>query len=227
MVPVITLNGLLCFLFALVLVASPTARAHPVALTALATVAWIGAYAVLEAGNIAFKRTASMLAYVAACATAAGAVTYWLWPACASVVGPAVVRSGGVEGVLESWVTIALFALSLLIVLGIAHFFQHAHAAIGRLAALPIVPLFGLYTVATVTAGDPAALAKLDALRSLLLVGWGFALAFAVVFAIYVTRSAAAPSDAVKRVTGMVIGWSLCLAGIVAAAKFAAAACGG
>ena len=52
MVPVITLNGAMCFLFALALTESETARAHPAALTALAAVLWLCVYAVLETRNV-------------------------------------------------------------------------------------------------------------------------------------------------------------------------------
>jgi hypothetical protein len=226
MVPVITLNGTMCFLFALALSVSATARANPLATTAVAGAAWLAVYTLLEARDIAFRRSWTMLAYVALCAAVSALVTWALWPPCAEIAR-AVLRAGGLVGVLEGWVTIALFALTLLLVLGFAHFFRDAHAAIGRLAALPIVPLFGLYTVATVTAGDPAALAKLDTLRSLLLVGWSLALAYAVLFAIYVARAASAPAHSARRVIGMLAGWGLCLTGIVAAAMFAADFCAG
>ena len=221
MLPVITLNGAMCFAFASALVWSQTARKHPGALTALAAVLWLGVYAVLEVRDIAFARRSSMFAYVAGCAAASAAITYLLWPWCAPDTGQAVVRAGGVAGVLEGWVTILLFAASLAIVFWFAHRFQHAHAAIGRLAALPMVPLFGLYTVATVLEPDPAALAKLETLRSMILVGWMLALAFAVALAAFVSRTAFAPSGTFKHMTALLIGWGLCLGGIVVSAKFA------
>jgi hypothetical protein len=229
MLPVITLNGVMCFLFAWILTASETARSHPALMTMLAVLAWLGVYAALEARNIAFARNATMTAFAAGCALASLAVTYWLWPACASVPTAAVVRPGGLAGVMEGWVTIGLFAASLAIVFGFAHRFQNAHAAIGRLAALPMVPLFGLYTVATVLGPDPAALGKLETMRSMVLIGWAFALLFVVALSRYVMRSAFASSSAFNRLAALIAGWALCLGCIVASAKIAdqLAACTG
>lgn len=135
-------------------------------MTALAVLAWLGIYAVLETKNIAFARNSTMTAFAAGCALASLAVTYWLWPACTSVPAAAAVRAGGLAGVKEGWVTILLFATSLAIFFGFAHRFQHAHAAIGRLAALPIVPLSGPYTVATVLEPDPPAFRCLNGQRA-------------------------------------------------------------
>jgi len=223
MLPVITLNGVMCFLFAWILTASETARSHPALMTMLAVLAWLGVYAALEARNIALARNATMTAFAAGCALASLAVTYWLWPACASVPAAAVVRPGGLAGVMEGWVTIGLFAASLAVVFGFAHRFQNAHAAIGRLAALPMVPLFGLYTVATVLGPDPAALGKLETMRSMVLIGWAFALLFVVALSRYVMRSAFASSSAFNRLAALIAGWALCLGCIVASAKIAAA----
>jgi hypothetical protein len=223
MLPVITLNGAMCFLFAWILVASEFARSHPALVTALAVLAWLGVYAVLEIGNIAFARNATMTVFAAGCAVASLAITYWLWPACTSVPAATVVRSGGLAGVMEGWATILLFATSLAIFFGFAHRFQHAHAAIGRLAALPIVPLFGLYTVATVLESDPAALGKLETMRSMILIGWAFAMVFAVLYARYVMRSASAGSSTLVRATLLIAGWALCLGCIVVSARIATA----
>ena len=223
MLPVISLNGAMCFLFAWILASSETARSHPAIMTALAVLAWLGVYSVLEAKSIAFARSSTMTVFAAGCALASLAVTYWLWPACTSVPGAAVVRAGGLAGVMEGWVTILLFATSLAIFFAFAHRFQHAHAAIGRLAALPIVPLFGLYTVATVLEPDPAALGKLETMQSMILIGWMFAMLFVVAFSRSVTRSAWAPSGRLNRLAALIAGWALCLGCIVASAKIAAA----
>ena len=222
MLPVITLNGAMCFLFALALTWWETARAHPAALTALAAMLWLGVYLVLETRNVAVPAGAATAVFVSVCAVASVAITYWLWPACAVAPATATGRAGGLADVLESWVRILLFALSLTIVFGFAHRYQHAHAAIGRLAALPIVPLFGLYTVATVLAPDPAALGKLETMRSMVLVGWTFALVCAVAISRYVMQSALAPSGTFNRLAALIAGWALCLGCIVASAKIAA-----
>ena len=223
MVPVITLNGAMCFLFASALVSWETARAYPGTLTALATALWVGVYAVLQARDVTFARSSSMLAYAAGCALASLAATYWLWPACMAISGGTAVRPGGLAGVVEGWPTIVLFAASLAIAFGVAHSYQHAHAAIGRLAALPMVPLFGLYTVATVAAADPEGLAKLEVMRSLVLIGWIIALVFVVALSHYVASTAFAPWGGFKRITALFVGWALCLGCIVASAKVAAA----
>ena len=223
MLPVITLNGTMCFLFAWVLATSETARSHPAMMTALAALAWLGVYTVLEAKNIAFVRSSTMTAFAAGCALASLAVTYWLWPACTSAPGAAAVRSGGLAGVMEGWATIGLFATSLAIFFGFAHRFQHAHAAIGRLAALPIVPLFGLYTVATVLEPDAAALGKLESMRSMVLIGWMFAMLFVVAFSRHVMRSASAGSGTLARAIWLIAGWEICLGCIVASAQIAVA----
>lgn len=169
MTPVVALNGGMCFALRWVLAQSQTARAHPGLLIALTTVAWLGVYAVLETRNVAFTRSSSLAAFAAASVAACLAITCWVWPPCASVPTSAVLRADGLAGVLAGWVTVALFAASLAILFGFAHRFQHAHAAIGRLAALPIVPLFGLYTAATVLWSDPAAPAKLETMRSMVM----------------------------------------------------------
>ncbi|NJO22197.1 MAG: hypothetical protein HC868_03685 [Sphingomonadales bacterium] len=226
MLPVITLNGTMCFLFTGILTTSQSARAHPAAVTAAAVAGWLGVYAWLETKGMAFAGSASMGVF-AVCATAAAlAATYWLWPPCAADPVHAAVRAGGWAGVMEGWVTIVLFAASLAIFFGFAHRFQDAHATIGRLAALPMVPLFGLYTVATVVGSDPAALAKLEALRSMVLVGWTFAMVFAVVFARYVVRASQAGSGTAALAVALIAGWALCLGCIVASAKIAFAGCG-
>ena len=219
MLPVITLNGAMCFLFAWILAASEFARSHPALVTTLAVAAWLGVYAVLETGNIAFARNTTMTAFAAGCALASLVITYWLWPACAFVPTATVVRSGGLTGVMEGWATILLFAFSLAIFFGFAHRFQHAHAAIGRLAALPMVPLFGLYTVATVLGPDPAALGKLETMRSMILIGWTFAVVFAMLYARYAMRSASTGSSTFTRATWLIAGWALCLGCIVASAR--------
>ena len=130
-------------------------------------------------------------------------------------------RAGGLAGVMEGWVTILLFAASLAIFFGFAHRFQHAHAAIGRLAALPIVPLFGLYTVATVLEPDPAALGKLETMRSMVLIGWMFAMVFAVAFC--PLRRCASRLGRLRHARAMAVwliaGWALCLGCIVASAR--------
>ena len=226
MLPVITLNGAMCFLFAWVLTASATARSQPVLVTAIAVLAWLGVYAVLEMRSIAFARTATMTVFAVCATIAAVAVTYWLWPPCAMAPVRAVVRSGGLAGVMEGWVTILLFAASLAIFFGFAHRFQDAHAAIGRLAALPMVPLFGLYTVATVLGSDPAALAKLETLRSMVLIGWVFAMLFAVLFARRVMRFAAASSSRPVQAAALIAGWAICLGLILVSAKIAPALSG-
>ena len=92
MLPVITLNGAMCFLFAWILAASEFARSHPALVTTLAVAAWLGVYAVLETGNIAFARNTTMTAFAAGCALASLVITYWLWPACAFVPTATVVR---------------------------------------------------------------------------------------------------------------------------------------
>ena len=219
MVPVITLNGLMCFLFVLVLIWSESARRHPAATTAAAALAWVCIYALLETGNVAFRRSGLLIAYVAGCAIAALGVTYWLWPGCPAAPVHAVVRAGGLAGVLDGWISILLFATSLAILLGFAHAYRDAYGAIGRLAALPIVPLFGLYTAATAAGADAAALAKLDTLRSMILVGWLIALIFAVLLARYVVRTASARP--IQHVAVLLGGWALCLALIIASSKVA------
>ena len=135
-------------------------------------------------------------------------------------------RAGGLAGVLEGWIRIVLFAISLLVVFVVAHFYREAHAAIGRLGALPIVPLFGLYTVASVLASDPAAVAKLETMRSMVLVGWMIALAFAVVLAACVARTSSPRTGPLGHLAALMAGWAICLAGIVASARIATALSG-
>lgn len=224
MVPVVTLNGIMCFLFALALAWSETARAHPLALTLAATVLWVCVYAVLEGRNVNVPAR-TWAAYAILCVAVSIALTYWLWPACADVVRAAPVRAGGMAGVLEGWPRITLFAGSLLIVFGFAHVYRNAHAAIGRLGALPIVPLFGLYTVGSVLASDPAAVAKLEAMRSMVLVGWMIALLFAVLLAAYVARSSGSKSRALHLAV-LMLGWGLCAGAIVVCARFVPALAG-
>lgn len=221
MTPVVALNGVMCFALTWVLAQSPTARAHPGLLIALTTMAWFGVYAVLETRNVAFTRSSSLAAFAAASVVACLAITYWLWPPCASVPTSAVLRAGGLAGVMEGWATVALFAASLAIFFGFAHRFQHAHAAIGRLAALPIVPLFGLYTAATVLWSDPAAPAKLETMRSMVLIGWMIAVVFVVVFSQYLAFSTSRGHGAWQRVAGLIAGWALCLGCIAGSAKIA------
>src|SRR5262249_4597341 len=141
--------------------------------------------------------------FVVACAIASSAITYWLWPRCPAEPVRAVLRAGGLAGITEAWVTIALFATSLAILFGFAHRYRHRHAAIGRLAALPIVPLFGLYTAATALSSDTAALNKLETLHSMILVGWVSAMVFAVLLARYAQRSASADESPVERVIAL------------------------
>ena len=225
MVPVVTLNGTMCFLFTLVLAWSETARAHPLALTLLATALWLCVYAWLETRNMIVP-TRMWTLFSALCVIVSVALTYWLWPACAEAVRSAPVRAGGMAGVLESWMRIALFAISLLIVFVVAHFYRDAYAAIGRLGALPIVPLFGLYTVASVLASDAAAIPKLDLMRSMVLVGWMIALLFAVLFAAYVARTSDPKSVTGKHLAVLVLGWGLCVGAIVASARVVPALAG-
>lgn len=218
MVPVVTLNGAMCFLFALALAWSEMARAHPLELTVLAGVLWLLVYWWLERWNIGVPARA-WPGYVVACALVSAALTYWLWPPCAQAISSAPVRAGGLAGVLESWGRIGLFVLSLLVVFVVAHVWRDAHAAIGRLGALPLVPLLGLYTVGSVLAGDPAAVPKLEIMRSLVLVGWMIALVFAVLLAAYVARTSGARPGGVRQLVVLLLGWGLCLAAITLAAR--------
>jgi hypothetical protein len=230
MMPVITLNGLMCFLVATALATWDVARSHPLAVTGAAAAAWLAVYSVLEARNLAFARTATLDVFVVGCAIATAAVTYWFWPGCVALLpAGSSVRSGGFAGVIENWVTILLFALSLALLFGFAHRYSHAHAAIGRLAALPAVPLFGLYTVGTVAAADAAGLAKLQTMQSMVLVGWIIAAAFAVAFSRYVMVAARTGSAMWTRVAALILGWVICLALIVGAARVAStlSACSG
>ena len=114
MVPIVVLNGVMCFLLALALAWSDAARAHPVALTVLAGVLWLCVYAVLEARNVVVPWGAAIAVFTAACVVASVAITIWLWPACTTFATEAPVRAGGLAGVLDSWIRIVLFALSLL-----------------------------------------------------------------------------------------------------------------
>ncbi len=218
MVPVVTLNGAMCLLFALALAGSPTARAHPLALTLLATGLWICVYAWLETRNVIVPMRV-WAAFSARCVIACVALTWWLWPACTQVLREAPVRAGGLAGVLEGWVRILLFAISLLVVFGTAHFYRDAYAAIGRLGALPIVPLFGLYTVGSVLASDPAAVAKLETLRSMVPIGWVIALLFAVLLAAYVARTSSPRAGAGRHLAVLVLGWAMCVGTIAVAAR--------
>ncbi len=218
MVPVVTLNGAMCFLFTLALAWWETARANPLALTLLATVLWICVYAWLETRNVIVPAR-TWTPYAALCVIASVALTYWLWPACVEVVRSAPVRAGGMAGVLEDWLRILLFAISLLVVFGTAHFYRDAYAAIGRLGALPIVPLFGLYTVASALASDPAAVPKLETLRSMVPIGWMIALLFAVLLAAYVARTSGPKSGAGRLLAVLVLGWALSVGAIVISAR--------
>ena len=220
MVPVVTLNGVMCFLFALALAWSETARGHPLAITLVATVLWVCVYAVLERGNTIVPVRA-WFATTAAWTAATVALTIWLWPACSAAVAPSPLRTGGLAGVMESWVRILLFAGSLLLVFGFAHLYRDAHAAIGRLGALPVVPLFGLYTAGTVLAADPAAAAKLETMRSMVPIGWLFALIFAVALAAYVASTSRGKPTPLRHLAALIIGWSLCLGAIAASARLA------
>jgi hypothetical protein len=224
MMPVITLNGLMCFLFALALIGWEPARHHPAAATAAAALAWLCVYVVLEKCNIAFARIGALAGFVAMCAVASAAVTYWLWPPCAFQAARAELRAGGLSGIADGWATIALFAASLAVLFGFAHRYQHAHTAIGRLAALPLVPLFGLYTVAAALSTDAAVLAKLETLRSMVLVGWVFAMLFVSVLAHRVVRMATA--DRLTLLAVLIAGWTGCIGLIVGSAKTAAAISG-
>jgi hypothetical protein len=221
MVPIVVLNGVMCFLFTLALAWSDAARAHPIALTVLAAVLWLCVYVVLETRNVMVPWGWATAAFAAACVVVSVAITYWLWPACTIFANEAPVRAGGLAGLLDSWVRIALFALSLFVVFAVAHFYQDAHAAIGRLGALPIVPLFGLYTVAGVLASDPAAVPKLETMRSMVLAGWMIALVFAVVLAVYVARTSSPQSRPLGHLATLIVGWGLCLAGIAVSARLA------
>ncbi len=220
MVPVVTLNGVMCFLFALALAWSETARAHPLVITLVAAALWICVYVFLEKAN-AIVPVRTWVAYVAAWTLACVALTVWLWPACSTAVAPSPIRAGGLAGLTESWVRILLFAGSLLLVFGFAHVYRNAHAAVGRLGALPVVPLFGLYTVGSVLAADPAAAAKLETMRSLVPIGWLFALVFAVALAAYVANASRDKPAAIKYLAVLVLGWGMCLGAIVASAKLA------
>ena len=221
MVPIVVLNGAMCFLFTLALAWSGAARAHPIALTALAAVLWMCVYAVLETRNVMIPWGWATAVFAAACVMASVAITTWLWPACTTLAIETPLRAGGLAGVLDSWIRIALFALSLFVVFVVAHFYRDAHAAIGRLGALPIVPLFGLYTVASVLAADPAAVSKLETMRSMVLVGWMIALVFAIVLAAYVARTSTPQSRSLKHLAALIFGWGLCLAGIAVSSRLA------
>ena len=225
MVPVVVLNGAMCFLFALALAWSQTARANPLALTLLATALWICVYAWLETRDVIVPARV-WTPFTAMCVIVCTALTYWLWPSCAEVVRTLAVRAGGMAGVLEGWPRILLFAISLLIVFGVAHVYRDAHAAIGRLGALPIVPLFGLYTVASALAADSAAVPKLEMMRSMVLIGWMLALVFAVALAAYVARTSSPQSSPLGHLATLIIGWGICLAGIAVSARLATAAVG-
>ena len=144
---------------------------------------WLCVYAVLETRNVMIPWGWATAVFAAACVMASVAITTWLWPACTTLADRDTAACRRTGGVLDSWIRIALFALSLFVVFVVAHFYRDAHAAIGRLGALPIVPLFGLYTVASVLASDPAAVPKLETMRSMVLVGWMIALVFAIVLA--------------------------------------------
>jgi hypothetical protein len=221
MVPIVVLNGAMCFLFTLALAWSDVARAHPIALTALAAVLWLCVYAVLETRNIMVPWGWATAVFAAACVMVSVAITTWLWPGCTMFASEAPLRAGGLAGVLDSWIRIALFALSLFVVFVVAHFYRDAHAAIGRLGALPIVPLFGLYTVAGVLASDPAAVPKFETMRSMVLIGWMIALVFAIVLAAYVARTSTPQSRPLRHLAALIFGWGLCLAGIAVSAKLA------
>jgi hypothetical protein len=218
MVPVVVLNGTMCFLFTLALAWSGTARAHPLALTLLATALWICVYGWLEMRNVVAPARV-WVGFSALCVALSVALTYWLWPACAEILRDAPVRAGGMAGVLEGWARIALFAISLLIVFAVAHFYRDAHAAIGRLGALQIVPLFGLYTVASVLASDPDAVPKFETLRSMVLIGWMIALLFAVLLAAYVARTSQPKSGASRHLAVLILGWALCVGAIAVFAR--------
>jgi hypothetical protein len=175
---------------------------------------------VLEKGN-AIVPVRAWLAYGAAWTVAIVALTIWLWPACTTAAAASPFRTGGLAGVMDSWVRILLFAGSLLVVFAFAHVYRDAHAAIGRLGALPIIPLFGLYTVASVLAADPAAAAKLETMRSMVPVGWLFALIFAVAIAAYVANTSRGKPAPFKHLAALLIGWALCLGAIAASARIA------
>jgi hypothetical protein len=227
MVPVVTLNGIMCLLVALAFAWSETARTHPLALTLLAGGLWLCVYAVLESRNLVIPWTA-VAGFAAASVISSIALTIWLWPACMTIASGAPARAGGWSGVLESWIRIVLFAASLFIVFVVGHNWRDAHGLIGRLGALPIVPLFGLYTVGSVLAADPAAVAKLETMRSMVPIGWMYALLFAVMLAAYVARKSSSQPGPLHQLVTLVAGWGLCLAAIAASAMLATrlAGCG-
>jgi hypothetical protein len=211
MVPVVMLNGVMCFLLTLALAWSETARAHPLALTVLAAVLWLCIYAVLETRSVVVPWGA-IAGFTAASVIASVTITIWLWPACTTLASEAPVRAGGLAGIFDNGIRIALFAVSLFVVFIVAHLYRDAHAAIGRLGALPLVPLFGLYTAASVLASDPAAVPKLETMRSMVLIGWMTALVFAVVLTAYVHGTSHQQASTPRHLAALIIGWAICLA---------------
>jgi tetrahydromethanopterin S-methyltransferase subunit E len=58
-------------------------------------------------------------------------------------------------------------------------------------------------------------------MRSMVLVGWMFALLFAVLLAAYVANTARGKPTPLEHLAALIIGWSLCLGAIAASARLA------
>jgi hypothetical protein len=93
---------------------------------------------------------------------------------------------GGDGGLITSHaIRIALFAVTLALLLVAAQWLGATHGLIGRLGAFPLLPLFSLATIAETTTAGQGGIDRLVAVRPAMLLGLLLAMAFAWIYSGY------------------------------------------
>lgn len=212
MLPMPVLNCVLCagYIFAF-LKLGPAEPFSPATLLIAAAAVWLPAVLMLgsQRARIGAGRES---AYAWVCAAALAAVTAALF---ASAPGAPTLR--GATDWSQFWphngMRIALFAACLAGVIAATDFAGSSARWLGPLGSLPVIPFFGVWTVAG-DAGLPGRLEVLRAMGSSVWVGAAVAIGFVYLFSRHLLRRQARGSPPAwgTKIALAVAGWAACLA---------------
>jgi hypothetical protein len=216
MIPMIALNGVLCALYILVLRQpdavlpglSPRTKAGVLLGGCLAiwgaAALWVAPW--VQASLVSSGQILAWLGGYTVCSVLATAL--WLWiPVDASTRG----RQSFLEVLQANMVRVSGMLVLLVLVMLLAR--HGAEAWAGRLSAFPLIPFYSLLALSPLYANRPQEAARLGAVGSTVLFGPPLAMAFAWVFAHYLTALALprSPAGALTiGVAGLLILWGLC-----------------
>jgi hypothetical protein len=207
MIPMIAVNGILCFLYVAMIQRDGRVFAtavSPLMLFIICLALWARFFFL----DMEISREWEP-AFVAVCLVVAWALTYLLWLNRERHL--ALQGSKTLWEFLQNWNEWCVRALMFLVLLGIfvAVSFVGADSVAGRLGAAPILPLFALYSLAT---GNDSQ-AKMDATKTTAFLGPIVAMSFVVLFAEVVYQR-----DFWSGLLYLLVGWLLCFACICAIA---------